>query len=194
MASTLHTFCFASHLVLLHFLGSAVSDVPQKALLWTSWTCSGQLQLRSREEAEDHQGASAVGSSGGAGKGSTQHRWWVGRKNNVFSLYEPPLPCNHTGLCVQRCRRALLLQSPPLMWPLWSRHVSPTSTSSPDLDFFCFPFLSLFPSLSLPFLTPWLLFMFSTSSSNWQHGLWRWSTSWGAHRFCSMFSGLGNGW
>lgn len=70
-ASTLHTFCFVSHLVLLHFLGSAVSDVPQKALLRTSWTCSGRLQLLSREEAEDHRGA-AAGSSGGADEGPTQ--------------------------------------------------------------------------------------------------------------------------
>lgn len=55
-ASTSHTFCFASHLVLLRFPGSVVSDVPQKALLRTSWTCPGRLQLRSRGEAEDHRG------------------------------------------------------------------------------------------------------------------------------------------
>lgn len=123
-ASTLHTFCFVSHLVLLHFLGSAVSDVPQKALLPTSWTCSGWVQLLSRERRRTtevrRQGLQVQPTRGrlNAADELAENTMCFHSMSRLLPLPRSALLRNHTGLCVQRCWRGLRFQSPPLMWPL----------------------------------------------------------------------------
>lgn len=98
-ASTLHTFCFVSHLVLLHFLGSAVGDVPEKALL----RCGrgGRALVGCSCAPEKRRGRTTkVRQQWGAGEGSTQHPLMSWQKKQcVFTLRAAPPLCPHWSVC-----------------------------------------------------------------------------------------------